>query len=396
MITLKHAFPSGKKIRFFLLKLMYFVMPRLAIRRNLFPFSNDRNRVPHKVLNQFTINSELHLSEEIQKQLSNDMTHEMKKCKGVIHQSGKLDYTIYSYKNVAVLGHTGQAIDLDRNISLTKCTKFNVKLKKLHEKRIINQTDQLIVNFVNISEGFNYFHFMVERVVYMYTIIKELNKSDKRLLVLVHPTTNDLELGLRQFMESSFENVNFHVLETNTKLLCNRIITYSVVRDCNFRIPVSIEDVRIINDIFRSQYSIKQSKNTKGRRIYVSRMLASRKMINEKVLTDYLAANGFDVFCLEKISHKSQIELFSEASIVIGSHGANLTNIIFSPQKTFVIDIIPRNFCSSIFAWTSHILGHDYHYVLTGRSFANSYFRIDRNAINRIKYLVNLKLRRNE
>ena len=48
---------------------------------------------------------------------------------------------------------------------------------------------------------------------------------------------------------------------------------------------------------------------------------------------------GFLIIKLSKLSFNEQIELFNKAKIIIGSHGAGLTNIIFSEPSTQIIEI---------------------------------------------------------
>lgn len=76
------------------------------------------------------------------------------------------------------------------------------------------------------------------------------------------------------------------------------------------------------------------------RRIYISRADAiARKMANEAELSEALAPRGIEVLTLANMTVVEQIERFREATLVIGPHGAGLTNILFSKPGTTLFEL---------------------------------------------------------
>ncbi|WP_259065421.1 glycosyltransferase family 61 protein [Mucilaginibacter sp. X4EP1] len=73
-------------------------------------------------------------------------------------------------------------------------------------------------------------------------------------------------------------------------------------------------------------------------KIYIQR-LSGRKVINEEELLDYLRVLNFKVINPEKLSVAEQAGIFSNADMVIGPHGAGLTNIVFCKPGTIVVDL---------------------------------------------------------
>jgi len=65
-----------------------------------------------------------------------------------------------------------------------------------------------------------------------------------------------------------------------------------------------------------------------------------RKILNEDELIELFKKYNIDSYNLSKLSIVEQIHLFNNAEIVIGAHGANLTNIIFCNPKTIVIELL--------------------------------------------------------
>jgi len=69
---------------------------------------------------------------------------------------------------------------------------------------------------------------------------------------------------------------------------------------------------------------------------------------------------------LETASFASQCKLFSSASILVGQHGAGLTNCVFLPKNAKVLEINSpqRPPCK---LWCSDVLGYQYHAMLPSK-----------------------------
>lgn len=77
-----------------------------------------------------------------------------------------------------------------------------------------------------------------------------------------------------------------------------------------------------------------------AKRLYVSREDAERRHItNENEVWMLLQNLGFEKVIPGQLSFKEQIEIFSSAKAVVGAHGAGLTNLVFCPPKTTVIEL---------------------------------------------------------
>lgn len=78
------------------------------------------------------------------------------------------------------------------------------------------------------------------------------------------------------------------------------------------------------------------------RRLYISRRDAARRhVLNEDALEPTLRRHGFEIVTLSGESVARQAALFREAEIVIGLHGAGLTNTGFCQAGTPVVEILP-------------------------------------------------------
>lgn len=89
-----------------------------------------------------------------------------------------------------------------------------------------------------------------------------------------------------------------------------------------------------------------------AKRLYVSRADATdRRVRNEGALMEILDDYGFERIIPGEKSFAEQVRLFSEAEIVLGPHGAGLTNIIFATE-TVLIELFGsyRNACFFVLA----------------------------------------------
>jgi capsular polysaccharide biosynthesis protein len=110
----------------------------------------------------------------------------------------------------------------------------------------------------------------------------------------------------------------------------------------------------------------KYSNKSSGRRIYISRGIASRRHVsNEAALVDLLKSQGFEIVTLEQMKVSDQAQLFQSASVVVGPHGAGLTNWVFCEPHTKVLEIMHPRAINLMF-WT--IASHrdlDYYYIFS-------------------------------
>ena len=92
----------------------------------------------------------------------------------------------------------------------------------------------------------------------------------------------------------------------------------------------------------RAMKNILKVGSERKRKIFISREDAkTRKLVNaEKLL---IALKGWETVTLENLSIKEQVRCFSEASHVVSTHGAGLTNLLWCEPGTKVIEIQDPN-----------------------------------------------------
>lgn len=98
-------------------------------------------------------------------------------------------------------------------------------------------------------------------------------------------------------------------------------------------------------------------------KIYISRSKAkSRRVINENDIWEVLKEAGFEKVCCEELSFLEQAAFFANASVIVAPHGAGLTNMIFAPPTTKVVEIFPKGFYNTCYYSMANALGFEYTY----------------------------------
>lgn len=77
------------------------------------------------------------------------------------------------------------------------------------------------------------------------------------------------------------------------------------------------------------------------RRVYVSRNRQHlRRLLNEAAIEPLLRQYGFEIIYFEEHSFEEQVHLIAEATVLIGVHGANLTNMLFMRPGATVVELM--------------------------------------------------------
>jgi hypothetical protein len=91
---------------------------------------------------------------------------------------------------------------------------------------------------------------------------------------------------------------------------------------------------------------------------------ANRKILNEDVIITDLAANGFEIIDPDELSLYEQVGLMQQARIVVGAHGAALSNLVFCREGAAVIELFsPDYFRTDCYYTLASILKLNYYYL---------------------------------
>ena len=121
-----------------------------------------------------------------------------------------------------------------------------------------------------------------------------------------------------------------------------------------------------IPEFLKSSFLPKQTvENSEGNRYYIARgnqARNGRSIDNESELVAFLEAYNVKAIYPEEYSIQEQATLFSNASLVIATHGAGLTNIVFCKPGTKIIELYGQ-YMESCYWCISNVCELDY-YIL--------------------------------
>ena len=116
---------------------------------------------------------------------------------------------------------------------------------------------------------------------------------------------------------------------------------------------------KIIKKTIKYNYYIRREKNIKNK-------LKNRLVHEEEKLIKYLKNKNFKIITFENKNIKDQIEIILNSNVVIGIHGAHLTNTVFKEKGGSVIELYPFDTMRD---------GCHYEYIAEQRNL--NYFRIN-------------------
>ena len=198
----------------------------------------------------------------------------------------------------------------------------------------------------------NYYQWMINILPKVALLQAKEIKTDRYLIPKSAPkfVKESLEmLGIRE---------NIETLDTDSHYECDELIYPSM--PC--RHPTAYVPKWVCQWLRKTFHDSRKSGRVYAKHIIISRSKASGKhMLNEQELLTRLEPYGFVCVSLEDMTLEDQIGLFGQVEIVIASHGAGLTNLVFSNSGTKVIEIFPpqENYTPS-YAIISQVLKLDH------------------------------------
>lgn len=222
----------------------------------------------------------------------------------------------------------------------------------------------------------NYFHWFTEVLPKM-LYVKKNNGPD---------TTFYIPFQLKDYQLASIELCEIKTYKAQESVLLFRKL--QIVE--NFTIYPGIYNPGLLSEtVFLLKRSIIQRIKNENRKIYVTRKSANRrKVLNEDKVMELVLKYGFEVYDFDKITFIKQMELMTNTRVLASIHGAGLTNMMFMPKQSLVIEFLPIELTNAkCYFILSGALGHRYHYVnckVDGTSHITGDYLIDLPAFEKV------------
>lgn len=219
----------------------------------------------------------------------------------------------------------------------------------------------------------NYYHILIDNIPRLLLLHDErFSDIDEIKILVTEPITQEERFFLEKFRP---DNSTLYPVEKGSIYNTERFIFTSFLTDMH----VGYIPYLYIRFIRQEMLPSRPSKQTK--RIHLSRQKASkRRIINVDEVTSVFDDFGFETMFAEDLSIKDKIDVFYDAEIVAGAHGAGFTNVIFS-GKTKVLDLHPTWYVVPNYYYLSKTMGHEYTYICGEEDRLSSDFTVDTNTL---------------
>jgi capsular polysaccharide biosynthesis protein len=116
---------------------------------------------------------------------------------------------------------------------------------------------------------------------------------------------------------------------------------------------------RFLNELF-----LPEPPENNSRRIYVRRGVSKRAVLNEEEVLALLEPAGFEAVTMEGRSIGEQAALFASSAVIVATHGAALSNLVFARPGSAVIELMGTNTFSTAYAFLAWRRGLNYQMIM--------------------------------
>jgi hypothetical protein len=256
-----------------------------------------------------------------------------------------LSYSKYDEKYYKIINEKTMSLG---DSQIIKNYKFNLKSTKQYVNPV----------FFFIYNTDNYYHFIYDTLPYLITFLKlkENIKDLKLLMNYPNSTVKNFYKFITEFLEIIGININDIILVEDDVIYKKVYSSTSYTHDIDSNLPPRNEIYEFFNKIVESvNHSFK---NDTPKKIYISRRswvhndnsnigtnyTLRRKMVNEDELVKILNKNGYVEVFTENLTTFEKLNLFYNATSIIGAIGGGICNVLFSKPETSLLTIVSPTF----------------------------------------------------
>ena len=262
-------------------------------------------------------------------------------------------YQIYIVKNARIYTDNNENVAIIKNNSILpnvsfqqvygvlRSSKYNCTLSK-GTPSFIKKIKGKVFNLCQGASGNNYFHFIFDIIPKIYLLKSRINLNQIDYFYISDPKIWQIKilksLGISKNKLLNSKKFN-HIFADEIYAVDHPWYTKGDIHNCVKEIPSWI--ITKNRKIF-----LKNNKNILKKRIFLDRSKSSYnhcQIDNPNIVNKFIKKKKFKSYKPELLTFKNQINLFNNSSIIIGAHGASLTNIIFCRPGTKIIEIIPAD-----------------------------------------------------
>ena len=225
----------------------------------------------------------------------------------------------------------------------------------------------------------NPWHIWIDVISKFRLVLKQYNKPLKDYVFVL-----STESGyFNRFVKELLPEIKYYVMPKNSTWRFKELIVPSMSNHHDGII------VPPLTEWLRATFGI--SVSNPHRKIFVSRQDAlTRKLTNAGEV--FVALKGWEIVTLSAMSIRDQIRTFAEASAIITTHGAGLTNLLWCQKGTKIFEIgLPEQISKKVYPILSHCLELK-HKLLLGKKIALSSAKIKPAGVKRLNDYADIEM----
>ena len=166
-----------------------------------------------------------------------------------------------------------------------------------------------------------------------------------------------------QLVREILDSLGFTYVTHQRQIIVNKLFMVSQGRDSGYPHP---KDLQVLRSYFTGE---NKNEQTPEQILYISRLKSTRSFPGEARLIALLERDPrVKVVEAETLSFLDQRKVFSTAKVIIGIHGAGLTNQIWMRPGGSILEISDPNYSNAVYECLASSLGHSYSNVWVGNS----------------------------
>lgn len=190
----------------------------------------------------------------------------------------------------------------------------------------------------------NYYHFLAECLQASYLSYKNIRKSNSGMINIVICKLKSFAKEYFEILFSNDPNVKIVELSEAEYIAADEVYYSPELLGFTTPQPCLLAERQNFKDVIIEKLNIETSR-IPSKMIYISRKdTKARKIQNEDELIASLNELGVNIIELTGKSVKEQITIFSDAILVIGGHGAGISNSLFMSQSAVMLELIQASY----------------------------------------------------
>ncbi len=288
-------------------------------------------------------------------------------------------YKIYLIKNARIFTDKNENVAIIKNNTMVpemsfqqfngilKNVKYNTAVKN-GTNSFIKKIEGKVFNLNQGASGNNFFHFIFDILPKIYILKSKINLSEINFFYV----SNIRLWQIKIFNLIGIKNKKLLDSEKFNHIFANEIISVEHPWYEKGEFQKQVKNIpKWIIDKNRKTFLKKSSKIKSKKKIFLDRsgsIYNHCQIENIEVIKNLLVKSNFEILQPEKKSFQNQINIFKNASIIIGAHGASFTNIIFCKPGTKIIEIIPTDHPNKKCETISNFLNFRYYRIKTKKN----------------------------